>query len=425
MPSVLFKNKHRGTGNFEDYEPLNIVQSGPPDGYVDIGYSTHKIYAAPGSATGSATFFADTPMGGIGPTSLNNIYAAIHDSINQWVKDNGFAGSGNTNNAENVLVSKLNTTDVAAAIDAYISFMTTVTGSPYYKANYKDPNNSFFHKVGAAISHDVKEVGKVAVKVEKVVEKVVKAAVKFLKNLGEDIIFAPLLPFKPAMKNEISKAGLSTDNSMGDVIMKFFRAISQHHNFENHFEEDKGQFEGKEAFAYISLDDAVNTAQNIQNAANASVVSGQSTNNPPVDYTDTHYNDLLNTPPPPLNSVTPITVIPAPPVPQVIVSAVTAAGSIFGVPAPVSLVAAQTIWGFLHHQKQIPGSPVNKALNDIHEENHKDEHGDKFGKDDEVAGMLQIGKFKIKAAVFAPVAILILVAFIGIIVAVKHHSKKS
>ena len=109
---------------------------------------------------------------------------------------------------------------------------------------------------------------------------------------------------------------------------------------------------------------------------------------------------------------------PAPPVPQIIVTAVTVAGHLIGLSDASCLSVAQMIWGFLHHQKQIPGSDVHSTIAAIHDAHKKDNK-------DEVMGEIKIGKFKIKVAVFAPVAIFLLVGIITAIVIIKKHSKKS
>lgn len=100
----------------------------------------------------------------------------------------------------------------------------------------------FLKKAVHDVEHDVDHVSK---ELEKVVVAVAKDAVKVLKNIGEDVAFAPLLIFKPVMKREIAKRGLTDDGTLLNITGTFIKALMQEHkpqNFDRYNAMDKFNF---------------------------------------------------------------------------------------------------------------------------------------------------------------------------------------
>lgn len=115
--------------------------------------------------------------------------------------------------------------------------------------------NLNFKKLGRAIKKEEKAVSHDIHELEKVVVDVAKDAVKILKNAGEDVAFAPLLLLKPAMKEEIAKAGLTDDGTILDITGKFVKAkmdeVKKGHHFDRFSATDSFGF--PEAPGYIKV----------------------------------------------------------------------------------------------------------------------------------------------------------------------------
>lgn len=63
-------------------------------------------------------------------------------------------------------------------------------------------------------------------------KKVINKLADKVRLVGQDIPFAPLLPFKKLMKNRLDEKGIPHDNSLKDVSIQFARSIGSMNNFE-------------------------------------------------------------------------------------------------------------------------------------------------------------------------------------------------
>jgi hypothetical protein len=194
----------------------------PPAGYtynLPGGGGIWIVPDATNTVRGFTQAFVSTPMGdyttddsgGVDP--LTKIANLIQGGINQWLTSSGFAGSGNTQTAEDALKEGLNTTDGQERIVAYQNFFNTITSDPRYKAGWKDPKSNFFAKVGAAISTAAKAVAHVATQV-------VKAVVTVAKDVEHVVAMVAAAPVRLAALALIRSNDMSLATSLAAAWQK-------------------------------------------------------------------------------------------------------------------------------------------------------------------------------------------------------------
>ena len=120
-----------------DYAPAYT----PPQGYVDLGYSTHKLFAQSG---GGGIFLAVLPWGietidvSKGET-LQDLFLKVFNKTTPWLIKHGFSGSGNTQDLENKYFPHgvVEPSDPASAINNYIAFFEELLSSRRFLSRYK------------------------------------------------------------------------------------------------------------------------------------------------------------------------------------------------------------------------------------------------------------------------------------------------
>ena len=101
-----------------------------------------------------------------------------------------------------------------------------------------------------SLKHLIKKIEHAVAEVVKTVVKVAEAAVKVLANVGEDIIFVSILPFKPVMIKKLDKLGVSHTDLLTDIVPKFAEHMGDKSNFELHLddiERGRGMLGGMES----------------------------------------------------------------------------------------------------------------------------------------------------------------------------------
>jgi|688.fasta_scaffold27357_10 hypothetical protein len=97
-------------------------------------------------------------------------------------------------------------------------------------------NNSFNYSTGCYDNYEAhfgKGLKKLGKKLKKSIKKVGKAIAKIAKNTVGNLALAPLIPFVPAMKKGLKKAGVPIPQNLPDLASKFYQVVIQKkQNFE-------------------------------------------------------------------------------------------------------------------------------------------------------------------------------------------------
>lgn len=95
----------------------------------------------------------------------------------------------------------------------------------------KQQLNSLSQGVQQAVGNITQAVTNPFVNVPNSIKEKIANTFDKLKNLSKQIPFAVLLPFKPAMRNELQRRGFSVSNDLNDVVLKFHSHVIKGQNF--------------------------------------------------------------------------------------------------------------------------------------------------------------------------------------------------